>query len=150
MNILIVDDNPMNVMVVREILNRAGYDRTFTAHSADEMFRILRPEGGDGRGSEARGLAADLILLDLMMPSVDGIEACRMLQREEKLRDIPVIMVTAIGDSRKLAEALDAGATDYVTKPVDLDDLLALMSRRLDPSTVTIPGQAGGGHERAG
>lgn len=121
MSILVVDDNPMNVMVVREMLNRSGYEDVQIAYSADEMFDILR---SDNRGAQAP-TSINLILLDLMMPGMDGIEACALLQKDERLRDIPVIMVTAIGDSRKLAEALDAGATDYVTKPINKIELLA-------------------------
>lgn len=121
MSILVVDDNPMNVMVVREMLNRSGYEDVQVAYSADEMFDILQAER---RGAQSQ-TAVNLILLDLMMPGTDGIEACGMLQKDEELRDIPVIMVTAIGDSRKLAEALDAGATDYVTKPINKIELLA-------------------------
>jgi sigma-B regulation protein RsbU (phosphoserine phosphatase) len=67
----------------------------------------------------------DLILLDMMMPEMDGIEACRVLQQHEHLKEIPVIMVTAVGDSKKLAEALDAGAVDYVTKPINKVELMA-------------------------
>ena len=123
MNILIVDDNPMNVMVVQEMLRRSGYEEVVTALSAEEMFRILRPGGAASQAASCSPI--DLILLDLMMPSIDGIQACRMLQQDERLRDIPVIMVTAIGDSRKLAEAMDAGANDYVTKPINKIELLA-------------------------
>lgn len=67
----------------------------------------------------------DLILLDMMMPEMDGIEACRVVQQYEHLKDIPIIMVTAVGDSKKLAEALDAGAVDYVTKPINKVELMA-------------------------
>jgi sigma-B regulation protein RsbU (phosphoserine phosphatase) len=123
MNILIVDDNPMNVMVVQEMLKRSGYEEVSAANSAEEMFRLLRAELESS--CDSHRMPTDLILLDLMMPNMDGIQACRLLQQDEKLRDIPVIMVTAIGDSRKLAEALDAGATDYVTKPINKIELLA-------------------------
>ncbi|MCY9612858.1 fused response regulator/phosphatase [Paenibacillus thiaminolyticus] len=67
----------------------------------------------------------DLILLDMMMPEIDGLEACRTIQQYSELRDIPIIIVTAIGDSHMLAEALDAGAADYVTKPINRIELLA-------------------------
>lgn len=120
MRILIVDDNPMNVMVVREILKKAGYAYVATADSADEMFDLL-----DGNELAPASPNYDLILLDMMMPGIDGIEACRRLQQSERLRDIPVIMVTAVGDSLKLAEALDAGACDFVTKPINRIELLA-------------------------
>jgi len=122
MTVFIVDDNAMNVMVIKEILEREGYRKFRTAHSAEEMFAQL----GFDSDRDARDIPkVDLILLDLMMPEMDGIEACRRLQADVRYKDIPVIMVTAIGDSRKLAEALDAGASDFVTKPINKIELLA-------------------------
>jgi sigma-B regulation protein RsbU (phosphoserine phosphatase) len=127
MRILVVDDNPMNVTVVQEMLKRAGYRDVHSAPSGIELFQLLglteqgeEPEERSNVDSEY-----DLILLDMMMPRIDGIAACRAIQQSERLRDIPIIMVTAIGDSKKLAEALDAGAIDYVTKPINKIELLA-------------------------
>lgn len=128
MRIAVVDDNPMNITVVQEILKRAGYTDIVTASSGMELFGLL---GLSSHGSEQEMPAdggshnIDLILLDMMMPGVDGISACHAIQASERLRDIPIIMVTAIGDSKKLAEALDAGAIDYVTKPINRIELLA-------------------------
>jgi phosphoserine phosphatase RsbU/P len=122
MAVLIVDDNAMNVMVIQEMLKRAGYDDFRIAYSANEMFELLENQS-DRNATSATPI--DLILLDLMMPAMDGIEACRRLQANVQYKDIPVIMVTAIGDSRKLAEALDAGAIDFVTKPINKTELLA-------------------------
>ncbi|MCD9025975.1 SpoIIE family protein phosphatase [Cohnella silvisoli] len=122
MAVLIVDDNAMNVMVIQEMLKRAGYNDFRAAYSAKEMFELLKNHG-DGNAIATPQI--DLILLDLMMPAMDGIEACRKLQANVRYKDIPVIMVTAIGDSRKLAEALDAGAIDFVTKPINKTELLA-------------------------
>ncbi|MBY9077049.1 fused response regulator/phosphatase [Paenibacillus sp. HN-1] len=124
MKILVVDDNPTNIIIIREILKKEDYRNVITAASAIEMLEIL----GVGRNnSELRPKHpdVDLILLDMMMPEMDGIEACRIIQRYEKLRDIPIIMVTAVGDSKKLAEALDVGAVDYVTKPINKVELMA-------------------------
>ncbi|PYI50667.1 PP2C family protein-serine/threonine phosphatase [Paenibacillus flagellatus] len=121
MRILVVDDNPTNLMVVREMLKKAGYAQIETAASAGDMFRLLRIEDS----ATPAATSYDLILLDMMMPGIDGIEACRRLQQSEAMRDVPVIMVTAVGDSNKLAEALDAGASDFVTKPINRIELLA-------------------------
>lgn len=124
MRILIVDDNPTNVIIIREILKKEDYRNFITASSAKEMLKLL----GIGSGSEetrTRHSDIDLILLDMMMPEMDGIEACRVVQQYEHLKDIPIIMVTAVGDSKKLAEALDAGAVDYVTKPINKVELMA-------------------------
>lgn len=124
MKILIVDDNPTNVIIIREILKKEGFRDTVAASSALDMLEHL----GIGDHSDRFGpvsVGIDLILLDMMMPEMDGIEACRIVQQYEHLRDIPIIMVTAVGDSKKLAEALDAGAMDYVTKPINKVELMA-------------------------
>jgi phosphoserine phosphatase RsbU/P len=122
LRIAIVDDNPINQMIIEKILDTAGYRNHISFHGAKELFAYLgmgrhNPDGEEG--------TPDLILLDLMMPGIDGIEACRRIQEVDRLRDIPIIIVTALGDSLKLAEALDAGATDYVIKPVNKVELLA-------------------------
>lgn len=124
MRILIVDDNPTNVIIIREILKKENYRDIDKAASAREMFEIL---GAEGYAKEGQPKASDfdLILLDMMMPEMDGIEACQVIQKNEHLKDIPIIMVTAVGDSKKLAEALDAGAVDYVTKPINKVELMA-------------------------
>ncbi|UHA74770.1 SpoIIE family protein phosphatase [Paenibacillus sp. 481] len=122
MNVLIVDDNPTNVMLVREILRKAGYTGISTASSAREMYRILGMEEPTGPLAVPE---IDIILLDMMMPEIDGLEACRTVQQYAELKDIPIIMVTAVGDSHLLAQALDAGAVDYVTKPINKIELMA-------------------------
>ncbi|MDR0270947.1 fused response regulator/phosphatase [Paenibacillus sp.] len=125
MNILIVDDNPTNVIIIREILKKENYRYINSASSAKGMFEVLGIEGSTDEPKTGRKVDVDLILLDMMMPEMDGIEACRLIQPYEHLKDIPIIMVTAVGDSKKLAEALDAGAVDYVTKPINKVELMA-------------------------
>jgi sigma-B regulation protein RsbU (phosphoserine phosphatase) len=125
MSILIVDDNPTNIVIIREILKKENYRDIDSAPSAKGMFEVLGIRGSDDEPKTGGQVNVDLILLDMMMPEMDGIEACRVIQRYEHLRDIPIIMVTAVGDSKKLAEALDAGAVDYVTKPINRVELMA-------------------------
>ena len=125
MNILIVDDNPTNVMLIREILRKAEYKGIYTAASAKEMYKTLGLDGTGKIAANTNESGIDLILLDMMMPEIDGLEACRHLQTLPHLRDIPIIMVTAIADANTLADALDAGAVDYVTKPINRTELLA-------------------------
>jgi sigma-B regulation protein RsbU (phosphoserine phosphatase) len=124
MTILIVDDNPTNVIIIREILKKQNYLDTLTCVSAGGMFELL---GISNHPAEVipTNVDIDLILLDMMMPEMDGIEACRIIQHYSHLKDIPIIMVTAVGDSKKLAEALDSGAVDYVTKPINKVELMA-------------------------
>lgn len=119
MNIAIVDDNPVNIIIIEKILLSAGYESFWKAASAEELLDRLREH------AEAGSIPVDLILMDMMMPKMDGIEACRHIQQDEALKDIPIIIVTAVGDSNKLAEALEAGAIDYVMKPVNKVELVA-------------------------
>src|SRR5688500_10098427 len=96
MTVLIVDDNDMNVMVIQEMYEREGYNDILAAFSAEEMFELLKSESSERNLISAPRI--DLILLDMMMPAMDGIEACLRLQSDFQYKDIPVIMVTAIGD----------------------------------------------------
>lgn len=120
MSILIVDDNQVNLFVVEKILRNAGYEdyRSFT--SAKDLFKHL-----ENAGPAFAQNTADVILMDIMMPEMDGIEACRRLQENPLYRDIPVIFVTALEDSQKVAEALDVGGIDYITKPINKVELAA-------------------------
>ncbi|UOE55854.1 fused response regulator/phosphatase [Bacillus sp. CMF12] len=120
MGILVVDDNQANLFVIQHILKRAGYKDHLTFSSAKDMFQHLQ-----GYSPFSADIKADIILMDIMMPEMDGIEACRRLQQIPHLKDIPVIFVTALEDSNKVAEALDAGGTDYVMKPINKTELLA-------------------------
>ncbi|KAB2331203.1 fused response regulator/phosphatase [Cytobacillus depressus] len=120
MGILIVDDNKANLFVIENILKRAGYADYLSFTSAQDLFTYLQNERQVNNDKQA-----DMILMDIMMPEMDGIEACRQLQQVPHLKDIPVIFVTALEDSNKVVEALDAGGIDYVTKPINKTELLA-------------------------
>ncbi|CAN7734313.1 SpoIIE family protein phosphatase [Paenibacillus sp. LjRoot56] len=120
MSIAIVDDNKTNLLIIEKILEKAGYTDLITLSSARELYHLLGMDAPD-----PAEVTVDLILMDMMMPEIDGVEACRTVQADVRLRDIPIIFVTAMGDSNKLAEALDAGALDYVMKPINKVELLA-------------------------
>lgn len=120
MKIVIVDDNKTNLMIVEKILYKAGYKRLVLLSSAMELYDYLQLDAPNPGESDI-----DLILMDLMMPEVDGIEACRKVLGNERFHDLPIIFVTAMGDSNKMAEAMDAGALDYVMKPINKVELLA-------------------------
>lgn len=122
MTILLVDDNQVNLFVIEKILKGAGYDNCVSLTSAHALFDYLNLDDENSKTN-----SVDLILLDIMMPEIDGIEACRRIQQVERLKHIPIIFVTALEDSSKLVEALDAGGTDYVTKPINKVELLARM-----------------------
>lgn len=122
MTILLVDDNQVNLFVIEKILKNAGYDNCVSLSSAYELFDYLQLDAPNPTGN-----SVDLILLDIMMPEVDGIEACKRIKQSERLKDIQIIFVTALEDKNKLAEALDIGGVDYITKPINKTELLARM-----------------------
>ena len=127
--LLLVDDEPMNRDALQRRLVRSGY-------------RVLTAESG-AQALEAVGAHhVDLVLLDVMMPGIDGIETVRRLRQSRSVSELPVIMVTAKDSTEDIVEALDAGANDYVTKPVDFAVAQArirtqLTARRADPLTGT-------------
>lgn len=120
MNIVIVDDNATNLIIIEKILRKAGYEHLVLLSSAKELYHFMQLDS-----PSMAEVPVDLILMDMMMPEIDGVEACRTILGQERFRDIPIIFVTAMGDSNKLAEALDAGALDYVMKPINKVELLA-------------------------
>ncbi len=122
MKIAVVDDNRTNLMIIEKILRKAGYNRLVLLTSAKELYQCLQLDSVNGEE-----VPFDLILMDLMMPEIDGMEACRTVLADERYSDLPIIFVTAMGDSNKMAEAMDAGALDYVLKPINKVELLARM-----------------------
>ncbi|KOS61136.1 fused response regulator/phosphatase [Lysinibacillus agricola] len=120
MTILLVDDNQVNLFVIDKILKNAGYDNCVSLTSAYELFDYLQLDAPNSTGN-----SVDLILLDIMMPEIDGIEACKRIKQNERFKDIQVIFVTALEDKNTLAKALDIGGVDYITKPINKTELLA-------------------------
>lgn len=102
--VLVVDDEPSNIRVLHNILH--GEYAVSGASSGEDALRL------------ATELRPDIILLDMAMPGMDGIETCKRLKADERTRNLPVIFVTAMGDEQKEMEGLDAGAVDYIRKPV--------------------------------
>ena len=117
--ILVVDDEPIGLRVLEEGLHD-GY-RVRTAGNGLEALRAARSDD-----------APDLILLDVMMPDIDGYEVCRQLKQDAATRDIPVIFVTTRTDEDSEARGLDLGAVDYIAKPVNLRTMRARVRTHLD------------------
>lgn len=113
--ILVVDDSS-TVLIMEELLLRRKYE-------------VIKATGG----TQALRLAAehrpDLILLDIIMPDMDGLETCRLLRGMEATKITPIIMVTTRGEQKTMTAAYANGATDYVTKPIDHKELLEKVER---------------------
>jgi len=116
--ILIVDDNPENLKILQQLLTIQGY-------------RIRPAISGEFALHVARSTPPDLILLDIMMTGIDGFEVCRQLKADERLRDIPVIFLSALGDTADKVRAFALGGVDYVTKPFQVEEVLARVRTHL-------------------
>ena len=121
MAILIVDDIPVNLMLLEEMLQQEGYTDIYCVKSGKEALELLATT----EEIDAEEKKIDLILMDVMMPGMDGIETCQRIKAQDGFRDIPVIMVTVRDDDEALAQAFAMGATDYIIKPVKEIELLA-------------------------
>ncbi len=116
--ILIVDDEPQNIAILVKLLRDKGYDvrASRDAHHALQTLEIT---------------SVDLILLDIRMPKMSGFEFCGMLKRSPQTAGIPVIFLTASGEVTEKVQGLELGAVDYITKPFNLDEVLARVARQL-------------------
>ena len=140
MKILIVDDSLDNRLLLQTILKSAGYGDVLMAASAREALSRLGVEEGTPvsfrnlreNAAHAGPEDVDLVLMDFMMPEMDGTEACRRIKSVERLRDIPIIVVTAKTEPVDLQAAFDSGAMDYITKPVNKVALLARVASALN------------------
>jgi len=119
--ILVVDDEPMVIRMVTDALTARG----FTVISA--------PNGYEGLIA-ARGEKPDLILLDVVMPDLDGHEVLSRLRKDERTKDIPVIHLSAVGDFDKQLQAMQDGSADYITKPIKPTELADRVEAFLDPA----------------
>ena len=116
--ILIVDDNPTNLNVLFEYLEESGFEVSVaqSGKSAFEQFDQINP---------------DLVLLDIMMPGIDGLEICRRLKKNPATADIPVIFMTALTDPVDKIKGFLAGGSDYITKPLQHEEVLARITAHL-------------------
>jgi len=115
--VLVVDDNFVNVRLLEELLKSASY----------EVATAMNGEAALEKISQSR---PDIVLLDVMMPGMDGYEVCRRIRQDEKTAQLPVIMVTALDKESDREMALAAGANEFLSKPVE-DNLLLPAIRRI-------------------
>jgi phosphoserine phosphatase RsbU/P len=125
MKILLVDDSEDSRDLTEGALLSAGFDDVITANSGWDALKILDVgRADDGRTTEKHP-TVDLVLLDVVMPDMDGVETCARIRKDERWVDLPIIMVTSLDDVDSLNSAFTAGANDYVTKPINGIELIA-------------------------
>jgi len=117
--VMLVDDTPANLRLLQEILQNKGY-------------RVLAFLGGRMALSAALRNPPDLLLLDITMPEMDGFEVCTKLKTEAKLKDIPVIFISALNDTANIVRAFACGGVDFVTKPFQHEEVLARVGTHLE------------------
>jgi response regulator RpfG family c-di-GMP phosphodiesterase len=110
--ILCIDDEPANLRLLEALLVPQGYEVIKTKHGKDALEKI----------SEQK---IDLILLDVMMPEINGFEVCRTIKEDEKYRHIPIVMITALRSKEDRIKGIEAGAEDFISKPFDHGEILA-------------------------
>ncbi|MBM7061717.1 response regulator [Pseudomonas sp. UL073] len=116
--VLIVDDTPDNLALLSDALDAAGYMVLVAMDGASALERMQRRR-------------PDVVLLDAVMPGLDGFETCRRIKAQAEIADIPVLFMTALTDSEHVVEAFSAGGIDYVTKPLKTDEVLARVAAHL-------------------
>jgi len=117
-DILIVDDVPANLKVLADILKSEGYKVRPVPNGTMALQVALKEK-------------PDLILLDIMMPDMDGYEVCRRLKESDMLKDIPVIFISALNDTKDIVKALQCGGVDFITKPFQAEEISARVNTHL-------------------
>jgi len=118
-NILIIDDSNTNVVLLEAILGTKGFS-TITALSVKEALGLIKNR------------KPDLILLDLMMPEIDGFEFLEKVRSENHLNDVPVIVVSALTDEENVRKSKKIGAIEFIKKPVDINTLVSTVEKILE------------------
>ena len=118
MKVLIVDDNPINIDVLSRTLKREGYDFSF-AKNGVKALKI------------AHKIIPDIILLDIMMPEMNGYEVCEALKEDSETADIPIIFISAMIETEDIVKGFDIGAVDYITKPFKKEEVLSRVRTHL-------------------
>src|SRR3954468_1127701 len=116
--ILIVDDTPANLGVLVETLGTAGY-------------QLMVAEDGEEALAQTLQIQPDLILMDVMMPGLNGFETCRRLKARPETKDIPVLFMTALNETADKMKAFSVGGVDYITKPIEHEEALARVRTHL-------------------
>lgn len=122
--VMVVDDMATNRALVRAVLNTQEFD-------------VLEADSGDAALALIPALRPDVVLLDVLMPEMDGIEVCRRLRQQEEFRLLPIIMLTALGSPDDVVHGMEVGASDYISKPFNAVELTARVRAAVDKKRLT-------------
>ncbi|MBP0008815.1 MULTISPECIES: response regulator [unclassified Roseofilum] len=122
--LLVVDDNPTNIKVLFNFLKEEG-------------FKVLVAKDGLNALEKLASIQPDLILLDIMMPGIDGFETCHRIKKDPNINTIPIIFMTALADANNKVKGLSSGAVDYITKPFQQEEVLARINLHLQLQSLT-------------
>ncbi|MBT4290394.1 MAG: response regulator [Deltaproteobacteria bacterium] len=115
--IMIVDDDPTNIEIVTEIL--------------EESYEIRPVYSGEEALEEIYSFKPDIVLLDIMMPGIDGYEVCKIIRADEQIKDITILLVSAKAMAKEMKRGFEVGADDYITKPFEHDDLALQIAKHV-------------------
>jgi PleD family two-component response regulator len=119
--ILVIDDEPMVVKMVSDVLISRGHDVSTASEGYDGLLQAISEH-------------PDLILLDVVMPGLDGHDVMKRLKKDERTKDIPVVYLSAIGDFNEQLHSMEDGSIDYITKPIKPSELADKVENYLDPA----------------
>lgn len=119
LNVLIVDDVPLNVLLIKKMLSQY-------------TFEIRTANGGQAALDAVKAKKPDLMLLDLMMPGIDGFEVIRRLRAADDTKDIPIIILSALNSEQDISKGFQLGANDFINKPVIMEKLFASVTTQIN------------------
>ena len=119
LNVLIVDDVPLNILLIKKMLSQY-------------TFEIRTANGGQAALDAIKTKKPDLLLLDLMMPGIDGFEVIRRLRADDSTKDLPIIILSALNSEQDISKGFQLGANDFINKPIILEKLLASVTTQIN------------------
>ena len=119
LNVLIVDDVPLNILLIKKMLSQY-------------TFEIRTANGGQAALDAIKTKKPDLLLLDLMMPGIDGFEVIRRLLADDSTKDLPIIILSALNSEQDISKGFQLGANDFINKPIIMEKLLASVTTQIN------------------
>ncbi len=119
LNVLVVDDVPLNILLIKKMLSQY-------------TFQLRTANGGQAALDAVAQKMPDLMLLDLMMPGIDGFEVIRRLRADEKTKDLPIIILSALNSEQDISKGFQLGANDFINKPIIMEKLLSSVTTQLN------------------